>query len=265
MRDMISNDKNNTRLTSPSPWKVKPFGGLDATSLRLLALGLMLLDHMWATIVPGNMWMTYVGRLTFPIFAFQVTEGFFHSSDRKQYMKRLLLFGLMAEVPFDFMMVSAPIFIFHQNVMFTLALGLWMIGSLERLRTERTLKQGCKTAVVLVLASVLSVVGFVDYGIMGVWTVVIFYLCRGVSWAWMGQLVAMVLLNIVWFKGESLVFMLAGREIWFPTQGFAVLSLLLIWLYNGQKGSYGKSMQRFSYWFYPVHMMLLHMIRIGWM
>ena len=246
---------------APSPVKHKPFGGLDATTLRLLALGLMLLDHMWATIIPGNMWMTYVGRLAFPIFAFQVTEGFFYTSDRKRYMKRLLMFGLIAEIPFDLMMVSAPVFLFHQNVMFTLALGLWMIGALERFRLDRTVKQGLKTAGILVLASLLALVGFVDYGVMGVWTVVIFYLCRGASWAWIGQLAAMVLLNIVWFKGESLIVTLAGQEIWFPTQGFAVLSLLFNWLYNGQKGSYGKTMQRLSYWFYPVHMLILFLVR----
>ncbi len=257
---MIENNQIS-RMANPSPLSRKPFGGLDAMSLRLLALGLMLLDHLWATVIPGNMWMTYLGRLAFPIFAFQVTEGFFHTSDRRRYMMRLLLFGLIAEVPFDYMMVSSPFFLFHQNVMFTLALGLWMIGSLDRLRQEHTVKQGIKTALVLAVASLIALIGFVDYGVMGVWTVVLFYLFRGFRGAWIGQLIAMVLLNIVWFQGESLVFMLAGREIWFPTQGFAVLSLILIWLYNGEKGSYGKVMQTVSYWFYPVHMLVLHFIR----
>lgn len=257
---MIENNRAG-RMAIPSPFGKRPFGGLDAMTLRLLALGLMLLDHMWATLVPGNMWMTYVGRLAFPIFAFQVTEGFFHTSNRRHYMQRLLLFGLLAEIPFDYMMVSAPVFWFHQNVMFTLALGLWMIGSLERLRTERTVKQGLKTALVLAAASLIALIGFVDYGVMGVWTVVLFYLCRGFRGTWIGQLIGMVLLNIIWFQGESLVFTMMGREIWFPTQGFAVLSLLPIWLYNGEKGSYGKVMQTVSYWFYPVHMLLLYVIR----
>ena len=250
-----------TRQMAPSPLKTKPFGGVDAMTLRLLALGLMLMDHMWATVISGNMWMTYAGRLAFPIFAFQVTEGFFYTSDRRKYMKRLLLFGLIAEVPFDYMMSSSPFFWFHQNVMFTLALGLWMITSLEKLREKRNVKQGLKTALVLAVASLLALIGFVDYGVMGVWTVVLFYLCRGFGGAWIGQLIGMVFLNIIWFKGESLVFQLMGREIWFPTQGFAVLSLIPIWLYNGKKGSYGKVMQTASYWFYPVHMLLLHLAR----
>ena len=73
---------------------------LNAMSLRLLALALMLLDHMWATIVPGNDWMTFIGRLAFPIFAFQIAEGYYHTSDFKRYAKRLLLFALMAVIMF---------------------------------------------------------------------------------------------------------------------------------------------------------------------
>ena len=45
---------------------------LNSMSLKLLAMALMLCDHLWATVVPGNNWLTAVGRLDFPIFAYQV-------------------------------------------------------------------------------------------------------------------------------------------------------------------------------------------------
>ena len=48
---------------------------LSALDLKLLAMTLMLCDHLWATIVPGAMWLTNLGRLAFPIFAFQIAEG----------------------------------------------------------------------------------------------------------------------------------------------------------------------------------------------
>ena len=49
---------------------------LNGLMLKLLAMALMLCDHMWATIVPGNQWMNDLGRLAFPIFAFQIAEGY---------------------------------------------------------------------------------------------------------------------------------------------------------------------------------------------
>lgn len=39
-------------------------------SLHIIAMTCMLCDHLWGTIVPGNDWLTCVGRISFPIFAF---------------------------------------------------------------------------------------------------------------------------------------------------------------------------------------------------
>ena len=98
--------------------------GLTAAHLRILALFLMLLDHLWGTVVPGNAWMTYVGRMAFPIFAFQAAEGYHHTHDFKGYCKRLAIFALVSEIPFNLMISGSPIFPFHQNVMLTLLFGL---------------------------------------------------------------------------------------------------------------------------------------------
>ena len=102
----------------------------------------------------------------------------------------------------------------------------------------------------------LSLVGMVDYGWKGVATVVAFYLLRDFPFAWLAQIAALVLLNIVLFKGQTIP--LLGWD--FPTQGFAVLSLLPIWLYNGRRGGGGKALQYAFYAFYPVHMLVLYLL-----
>ena len=76
---------------------IKSFGLINANTLRLIACILMLMDHAWATVIPGSDWLTYAGRMAFPIFAFQIAEGFFHTSDFKKYARRLFIFGLISE------------------------------------------------------------------------------------------------------------------------------------------------------------------------
>ena len=72
----------------------------------------------------------------------------------------------------------------------------------------------------------------------------------------------MIYINIIAAEGLSIPIVIGGSEIMFPTQGFAVLSLLIIWLYNGKKGRSSKPLQYGFYAFYPVHMLVLSLIRL---
>ena len=57
--------------------------------LHIMAMVFMLCDHLWGTIVPGNDWLTCIGRLAFPVFAFMIVEGYFHTKNLKKYVGRL--------------------------------------------------------------------------------------------------------------------------------------------------------------------------------
>ena len=176
--------------------------GLSANALRLIAMVGMLLDHIWGTLASGSLWMTCVGRLVFPIYAFQLAEGFVRTHDRKKYALRLLAFALISEIPFNMMMMGSWLFPFHQNTIFTLLLGFWVIWVLEGLR-EKQLKLW-KAGLQLLAAALLSVVGFPDYGWQGVLTVVLFYVMRGHRLAWLGQLAGMVVIHCLLFEGQTL-------------------------------------------------------------
>ena len=230
---------------------------LNAVHLRYLALGLMLLDHLWATVVPGNNWMTYVGRLAFPIFAFQAAEGYYHTADFTQYCKRLLFFGLLSEIPFNLMLMSSWVYPFHQNVMFTLLLGLLALRAVDRMEAAENWKVRLLSAVSILGCCLWGAVTFVDYGAYGVMMVLVFGLSRRMPYAKLFQLAAMILINVVLMEGQMLI--VFGRE--FPVQGFAVLALLPIWLYNGEKGRRSKALQTGFYLFYPIHMVILAAIR----
>ena len=138
--------------------------GLDSTALRLLAILFMVLDHLWATVVPGNLWLTCVGRLAFPIFAFQLCEGYRHTGDFRRYRRRLLVFALLSEIPFNLFYAGSVIFPFHQNVLFTLLLGLLACCVIDRARRERTARAVLRGALSVAGLFLLSLVGMVDYG-----------------------------------------------------------------------------------------------------
>ena len=231
----------------------KPFGGLNANQLRCLAMALMLLDHIWATFMNGHLWMTYLGRLAFP---FQISEGYFHTSDKRRYAGRLFLFALISEIPFDLVYGSTVFYPFHQNVMFTLIFGLLAVWVLDRAKQRQTAKAWVQAVLAVLGLLALSAVLFVDYGWRGVMTVVAFYALRDFPGARLAQLAALALLNIAGIRDLTLP--LFGWD--FPTQGFAVFALLPIWLYNGRRGGGGKALQYAFYAFYPVHLLILYLL-----
>lgn len=244
---MIRENKDNLKI-------------INANILKLLAIIFMLLDHMWATIIPGNQWMNYVGRLAFPIFAFQISEGFIHTRDVNKYAKRLFIFAMISEIPFNLFYSSSLIYPFHQNTIFTLFLGLVAIRALDKFRQEESKKNLALAILTLLGTSLLATITFTDYGAMGVFTVVVFYLFRDFPYAWAFQLIGMVLLNMYFFTGMYIPVEIFGRTFDFETQGFAVLALIPIWLYNGKKGSNSPILKYSMYIFYPLHLLVLYFI-----
>ena len=249
------------RLPVNSPLVKIPFGGLTSNMLRTIAVLLMLSDHIWATAMSFGDWMTYIGRMAFPIFAFQIAEGFVHTKNFKKYALRLLGFAIVTEIPFNFFYSSRFFNPYHQNVLFTLLLGLLAIKVIDGIKKDRSGKNIALSVLYLLLILLASVIGFVDYGYLGMLTVVMFYLMRDFPFAWLGQLVGMILLNITFFEGLVFPVEILGKTFEIPSQGFAVFALIPIWLYGGRKGKSSKVLQYGFYAFYPVHMIVLYLIK----
>ena len=246
-------------LPTNSPLIKKPFGGLTSNMLRILAMAFMICDHLWAKVVPGNDWMTYLGRLTFPIFAFMISEGFIHTSNLKKYILRLLGFAVISEIPFNLFYGGSWFYPYHQNVMFTLLFGLLAIMLIDKAKKNKDAKTIAKTVALVALLCIASFIGFVDYGFWGFLTVVMFYLFRDFPFAWVLQLIAMLLFNLILFEGQTIPVELFGKSFEFATQGFAVFALIPLWLYGGKKGKSNKIMQYGFYAFYPIHMLLIYL------
>ena len=102
----------------------------------------------------------------------------------------------------------------------------------------------------------LGIITFVDYYGYGVLMVLIFWLFRGIRFGWLIQLAAMVYINFEMIGG--LGFQLGS--LFLPTQAFAVLALIPVWLYNGEQGWKSKGFRYACYAFYPAHILILVLI-----
>ena len=72
---------------------------ISAAALHVLAMILMLMDHLWATLFPSLDWLTCAGRIAFPIFAFMSVEGYFHTHNfNESSSKKILLIHLLDEL-----------------------------------------------------------------------------------------------------------------------------------------------------------------------
>ena len=235
---------------------------LNSLHLKLLAMALMLCDHMWATVIPGAAWMTSIGRLAFPIFAFQIAEGFARTHHFKGYLGRIFLFALISEIPFNLMYGGNVIYPFHQKVLFTFCLALLMLRLARAGAEKGGLWRYLTLGVACWLGYVLGQLSMVDYGGLGVLTVLLFWVCRELPFGWLAELAGLWIINGVLMGGMQFPISLGGLEFSFPQQGLAVLALLPIWMYNGRRGPGGRGFQYFCYAFYPVHILILAVLWI---
>ena len=227
---------------------------MSSFALHIIAMIFMLCDHMWATILDYE-WLTCIGRIAFPIFAFLITEGYIHTSNINKYIKRMVIFAIITEIPFNLMVSASPIYPFHQNVLWTFVISLL---TLKYLNFDNT-KNIFKSILIIILAIIIATITMCDYFGTGVMMVVGFYIFRKSK---LLQLLMMIYVNMILIQGYSYPIDIAGYTYYFPQQGFAVLSLIFIWLYNGKQGYHAKWFKIFCYAFYPLHMLILYILTI---
>ncbi len=236
---------------------------LTSASLHILAMVFMLCDHLWGTIVPGNDWLTCIGRISFPIFAFLLTEGYFHTRNRKKYAGRLFLFAVLSEIPFNLAMGSSLFYPVHQNVLwsFLIAFALMTMNEKAKASGKLWLRILAGTGSVL-LGYLLGLLTMVDFYHAGILTVLVFYFFRKrVWWSFLGQLVCLWYINMELLGGYMYEITLFGETFELVRQGLALLALIPIGLYRGRQGYHSRWFQYTCYAFYPAHLLILGLLK----
>lgn len=237
---------------------------ISSVGLHILAMIFMLMDHMWATVFTNTQWLTQVGRLAFPIFAFMIVEGYTHTRNLKKYVLRLLIFAVITEIPFNLMVGNSVFYYVHQNVLWTflIAIGLIHLNELARKNGKWWIRL-ITMAATCILAYILGYVTFVDYNAAGILMVLVFYFFRGRKWwCYLGQLAGLYYINVELLQGLYFEVEIFGHSVQIVQQGLALLSLAFIWLYKGRQGKKSKAFQYFCYAFYPAHMLILWLVSV---
>ena len=234
---------------------------LTSFHLHIFAMALMLCDHMWHAVIPGNDWMTAIGRIAFPIFAFMTVEGFFHTKNLKKYAERLLFFAVVSEIPFNLVAGGRIFYPLHQNVFWTFLIGIGLIFINEKFKEKNLTVRVLVGAGTFAIGFFAGILTLCDYHYAGIFTVLVFYFFRGRKWwCFLGQAICLWYINFEMLGGFEYIFVVFGEGIHVVRQGLAILALVPIWLYKGKQGIYNKGIKAFYYWFYPAHLFILWII-----
>ena len=211
---------------------------MTGETLKLFAVVCMLIDHVaWAWVPvdsPAGIVMHIIGRVTMPIMAFMVAEGYVHTHNFKRYAGRLLIFAFVSDIPFMFFERSTA----GHNVMFTLFLGLiaiWIADHANR---------SYKTVFGVILLIFVAMTFRLDWSFIGV------LLCL-VCWQFRRNFLAVALsVDIL-----AILTVLVYGQWW---QLGMLLSLPLLRLYDGQRG---RGSKWGFYVFYPGQFVALAILR----
>ena len=229
--------------------------------LKCIAMISMLIDHTSIAYLGYTTLFNVIGRIAFPIFAFQISEGYIHTKNLKKYLLRLFCFAIISQVPF---MLFNSTFTnnFSFNIFGTLFVGLlaiWLYDKISNCTFELTKDKKFNLTInkifgfiPAILLGIVSEVCCFDYGFWGVAIIFLFYFFKNDK---LGMVIFYITACIIKY-GISVI-----------THGYhylyvllclgTILPIIFICLYNGKQG---KKIKYLLYAFYPVHLLILYFI-----
>lgn len=233
---------------------------MSAFILKIIAIISMTCDHISYLIFGNFSFLNYIGRVAFPIFAYQLTEGYIHTSNLKKYFLRLFVFSLISQIPF---MLFSSIYTdsIHLNIFFTLLLGLSSITFYEKLHSIHCNSQFLHNFYCLFgfigvfMFATLSHALKCDYGYFGVLIIFFFFFFRNNK---ILMNISFIILVLIYY-GKNILFSLSSN-IYLIISACTIFSLIFINLYNYKKG---KDIKYFLYLFYPLHLLIIYALHIA--
>lgn len=257
-------------------WKI-----LDATTIKIIAVILMVFDHIHQMYAWNDapLWLTILGRPVFPLFLFIAAESFHYTSNRKKYLRRLLFasWGMSFITTALSLLVPNPNIVLMNNAFSTFFItGLymqfwdWFVEGIKQRKIVLIVKSIVCCCIPLLCAIPMLLVGTLSAN-----ENIPFAVIRALA------MLAMLIPNILTVEGGFLLvvlgtlfyifrksriiqiiilFLLSGAVYFINRGGIQWLmcsAAIPMMLYNGQRG---RGIKNFFYVFYPVHICLLYLI-----
>lgn len=217
-------------------------------TIKILACILMVIDHMRYTIPSfANETTLLLGRMSFPLFAFLITEGYSHTKNLKKYFLRLLIFGIISQIPFMLFRTLLGDKKIMLNVMFTFILGIFSMLAYDKINQKYYSIPIC--IFIIFIAKIINV----DYGWYGTAMVLVFHIFKANKIELIISYFGLVLSYFI--SNDWLIFKRINIEVFIAY----LVPLIFIHLYNGKKG---RSIKYFFYLFYPVHLAIFYLINV---
>lgn len=220
--------------------------GLTNNQLKIIAMISMLIDHIGVQLFPNILILRIIGRLAYPIFAYMIAEGCFYTKNKLKYFLSVSVLGIACQLVFYFFMGSL-----YQGILITFAFSILTIFAIDYFINKKNF-----LSFLVVLITILAVcfvtifmpiiyrdIGFeIDYTALGVLLPVAIYYSKH------------KVLKI--FFVALICFFLSF--IYEDFQFYSLLSLPLLLLYNGERGT--AKLKYMFYIFYPVHLIIIYFI-----
>ena len=206
-------------------------------------------------------WMEPIGRLAFPIFAFQIVMGYRKTHDLKKYILRLLVFAVISEIPYKWMLWlgsgDLKLTLSYWNVYWTFILGIIVLQLLKNNQIKAIYK-GVIIAAICVLFSIV----YVDYSIYGIGIMIAYYYLfpfkdvemkdRATKSIYLAVILAcLAIIFIAFINIRSNAF--APTDILVNYGIFTFAGSVIPFLSNGKKGVSNKFVKWMFYIYYPLH------------
>ncbi len=227
---------------------------MTISQLKVLAIVTMVIDHIGLFFFPHIEFLRIIGRLAFPIFAWLIANGAYHTRDIKKYIGRLSLLAVVSQLPFALAngFIETPFV--YLNVVFTLVFGL---GAIYIIRTYNNLTL---SLVALGVSSALAHTLNTDYGAFGVFVIVAFYVF------YQKKVLTILSQTLIFLIPTGIYLYESLHKANFPdfffgssTEIIGLISLIFILSYDNKKSLSARSL---FYYFYPAQYVLICLFQI---